>query len=114
MPVTLESCLGLTSSDRVLQQMSNASILFVVIAHIYICDVFHTLAYCPILAPVTTTDYDDPVTTKNNSITSDFLIISGVVLQIFCIFLVSLSTFYYLCGINTFIYVRENIKIAGN
>ena len=65
-------------------------------------------------APVTTTDYDDPVTTKNNSITSDFWIISGVVLQIFCIFLVSLSTFYYLCGINTFIYVRENIKIAGN
>ena len=55
-----------------------------------------------------------PVTTKNNSITSDFWIISGVVLQIFCIFLVSLSTFYYLCGINTFIYVRENIKIAGN
>ena len=52
--------------------------------------------------------------TKNNSITSDFWIISGVVLQIFCIFLVSLSTFYYLCGINTFIYVRENIKIAGN
>ena len=51
---------------------------------------------------------------KNNSITSDFWIISGVVLQIFCIFLVSLSTFYYLCGINTFIYVRENIKIAGN
>ena len=94
--------------------MSNASILFVVIAHIYICDVFHTLAYCPILAPVTTTDYDDPVTTKNNSITSDFWIISGVVLQIFCIFLASLSTFYYLCGINTFIYVRENIKIAGN
>ena len=41
--------------------------------------------------PVTTTDYDDPVTTKNNSITSDFWIISGVVLQIFCIFLVSLS-----------------------
>ena len=52
--------------------------------------------------------------TKNNSITSDFWIISGVVLQIFCIFLVSLSTFYYLCGINTFIYVRENIKIARN
>ena len=51
---------------------------------------------------------------KNNSITSDFWIISRVVLQIFCIFLVSLSTFYYLCGINTFIYVRENIKIAGN
>jgi len=25
----------------------DASILFVVIAHIYICDVFHTLAYCP-------------------------------------------------------------------
>ena len=86
MPVTLESCLGLTSSDRItswitlfllsnvrswksemlrrphalmtaslisisgitrLSSMSNAFILFVVIAHIYICDVFHTLAYCP-------------------------------------------------------------------
>ena len=48
---------------------------------------------------------------KNDSSTSDFWRISGVELQIFCFFLVLLSTFYYLCGINTFYMLERILKL---